>query len=287
MNDLEQLRNFRAEVTPPDAERVAAARAKLLAEFDEVPGRHRGHRIRVPRRRRSVTRRPVLAALLAAPAVVAAAAFLIAGAFGGGGTPVADAAIIRHADAALTAPPHSILHTKVVGNGFVAETWQLTSPPYSFLGYKGPVGAAAIETAGDATTASYYDPATNTIHVTPSAAPPPFDDPLSQVRQALDDGRARVLGSAEVDGAATYKIQFAEKGGFSSQSLVAYVDQHTYRPVLLSDPQRDGTVAQLRVVTQEYLQATAANLRSLSLSARHPAAQVVTDQNAKSWPVGK
>jgi hypothetical protein len=109
-------------------------------------------------------------------------------------------------------------------------------------------------------------------------------DPIAEVRQRLDEGRARVLGTAQVNGVDTYKIQFAEKdGGFTSQSLVAYVDQHTYRPVLLSDPQRNGTVVTLRVVTFEYLPATSANLQSLSLAARHPGAQVVTDPaSAKS-----
>lgn len=279
MNDLELIRHFRSDVQPPDAERVAAARAALEAHFAVPPKR---------RPRRWIPERALLATSLAAPAVAAAAAgaLLIAGVFGGGGTPIADAAIIRHADAALAAPPHEILHTKVEGDGFASETWQLTDPPYSFLGYKGPIGAAAPEEADDATTASYYDPATNTIHVMPSDRPQDFGDPLAQVRQMLDEGRARVLGSARIDGVDTYKIQFAEKdNGFTSQSLVAYVDQHTYRPVLLADPQRNGTVVDLRVVTFEYLAATPANLQSLRLTARHPGARVVTDPaSAKSAP---
>ena len=279
MNDLELIRTFRADVDPPDDDRVAAARATLATEFVDIPGRRRG---------RAVRRRRVLVALLAAPSIAAVAVLLIVGPAGEGGTPIADAAIIRHADAALTAAPNEVLHTKVAGDGFASETWQLTSPPYSFLGYKGPIGAPAPEEAGDATTASYYDPATNTIHVIPSAPAPAFDSPLAQVHQALDDGRARVLGTAEVDGVATFKIQFADKNGFSSQSLVAYVDQHTYRPVLLSDPQRDGGIVQLHVVTFEYLPATPANLQSLSLTARHPRAQVVTDPaSAKSPAPGK
>lgn len=279
MNDLELIRHFRSDVEPPDAERVATARAALQAHFDDVPLRRR--------RRFVVRKRRALAASLAAAALAAAAALLVAAPFGGSGPSTADAAIIRHADAALSPPSHEILHTKVAGDGFVAEWWQLTSPPYSFLGQKGPVGAVPTQ-AGDGTTNSYYDPASNAIHEMPSAAAPTFSDPLSQVRQALDDGRARVLGNAETDGVATYEIQFADKDGFNSQGLVAYVDRRTYRPVLLSDPQRNGTIVHLRVITLEYLPASAANLRSLSLTARYPTARVVTDsQPGKTPPAGK
>ncbi len=279
MNDLELIRHFRADVEPPDAERVAATRATLQAHFDDAPLRRR--------RRFVVRRRPALAASLAAAGLAAAAALLVAAPFGGSGPSTADAAIIRHADAALSPPPHEILHTKVAGDGFVAEWWQLTSPPYSFLGDKGPVGSATPEQAGDATTALYYDPATNSIHEQTGAAPPAFSDPLAQVRQSLADGRARVLGSARIDGVDTYKIQFADKDGFTSQSLVAYVGQRTYRPVMLSDPQRNGTVVHLQVVTLEYLPATPANLQSLSLTARHPTAVIVTDGAGKPAPAGK
>jgi hypothetical protein len=282
MNDLELIRHFRSDVEPPDTDRVAAARATLASVLDDSPGRRRG---------RAARRRPLLAASLAAPAIAAAAAaLLVAAPFGGDGPSTADAAIIRHADAALSPPPNEILHTKEVGDGFMAEWWQLTSAPYTFLGEKGPVGVANPEAAGNATTASYYDPATNTIHAMRGGGTTSFGDPVAQVHQMLDEGRARVLGSARVDGVDTYKIQFAEKdNGFTSQSLIAYVDQRTYRPVLLSDPQRDGTVVDLRVVTLEYLPATPANLQSLSLTARHPGAQVLTGpaSSKSAAPAGK
>jgi hypothetical protein len=278
MNELELIRHFRSDVEPPDAERAAAARAALEAQFGGAP-------MRRPRRR--VRGRALLATSLAAPAVVAAA-LLIAGVFGGGGASTADAAIIRHADEALSPPPNEILHTKEIGDGFVAEWWQLTSPPYTFVGDKGPVGAASPEQAGNATNSSYYDPATNTIHEMSGGGTTSFGDPVAQVHQMLDEGRARVLGTARVDGVDTYKIQFAEKdNGFTSQSLVAYVDQGSYRPVLLSDPQRDGTVVTLRVVTLEYLPATPANLQSLSLTARHPGAAVVHTGPGKPAPAVK
>lgn len=95
------------------------------------------------------------------------------------------------------------------------------------------------------------------------------------MRQALDNGQARVLGTAIVDGVQTYEIQFASKGGFDSQGPIAYVDQSTYKPVELVDPKPDGGTAHLQVVALEYLPATPANMRLLSLEDRHPGAQVV------------
>lgn len=274
MNDLELVERFRSHVEPPDPERMAGARARLQSEFSGASraGRRRG----VP---------PLLlAAMASAPVVAAIAAVLVIGSIGQSATATANAAIIRHTDAALAPPPDKILHTEVRGGGFVAEWWQMTSPPYSFLGDKGPVGSTP-EQASDATTTSYWDPSTNTIHTAPSTSPTTLSDPLAEVRQALRDGRARVLGTKELDGHPTYEIQFAEKTGFDSQSLIAYVDEHTYRPILLSDPQRDGTVVQLRVVAFEYLPETAANLRNLSLTGRHPTARVVRASSARK--VGK
>jgi hypothetical protein len=277
MNDLQLIREFRADVAPPATERVAAARARLQGEYEGARTRRRA-RLRL---------RPVQAAVLTVPVTAAVVAVLIIGALGGSGTQTAAAAIIRHVDAALTAPPNEILHTKVMGAGFVSESWQMTSAPYSSLGYKGPIGGPEYDQANNATTASWYDPSTNTIHEQPSPGQQAFSDPLAQVRQALHDGRARLLGTAQVQGVATYKIQFAGKDGFSSQSLIAYVNHQTYRPILISDPQSNGSIVELRVVTMEYLPANAANLEVLSLTARHPTARVVADRAGKSKTIGK
>lgn len=283
MNDLELIRSFRSDVEPPDAERIAAARAKLLAECAQAapaPARRR-----LPRARHNLRARLVL---LGAPVLAAVAALVLAGGLGGRGSDEAGAAIIHRAGVALALPSHMVLHTKVAGDGFESEFWQLTNPPYSFVAAKGPVGVAQPEEAANATSSSYYDPSTNTIHELPNVVPPQFADPIAQVRQRLNTGDARVLGSAEVDGIATYAIQFKDKDGYDVQSLVAYVDQHTYRPIVLSDPQRNGSVVRLRVVVFEYLPATRANLALLSLPARHPTARVVKDPgSAKAAPAGK
>jgi len=61
----------------------------------------------------------------------AAGVLVLAGGDGSGGPAPADAAIIRHARSAITPPPGSILHAKLVGSGAAvgAESWALTSPP--------------------------------------------------------------------------------------------------------------------------------------------------------------
>ncbi|HEV3055600.1 MAG TPA: hypothetical protein VGX45_13150 [Solirubrobacteraceae bacterium] len=267
MDDLELIRNFRSSVEQPTAPRIARARTALATEVD-APARHPRHRFR-----------PALAALVPA-AGVAAAVLALTGAFGSGGASVADAAIIHHADAALTPPPNMILHVKVAGDGFVAESWQLTSPPYSVLEYKGPIGATTPQDAQDGTTSSYWDPATNSIHVLHGASPQTFENPIAQVKQALHAGQARVTGSATQDGVQTYAITFSGTG-----ALTVYVDKSSYRPVAIDDPQRDGTVVHLQVLALEYLPANDVNRQLLALRHWHPTARVVTDApSAKLTP---
>ena len=289
MNDLELIRGFRDGVSAPDGERAAAARARLMAEVrvrtdaEIAPAtrrRDRGDRALHGRRR------VVLRLGLPAAAVVAAAAAIVFFSNGGGATSTADAAIIRHAAAALAAPPNEIFHYELQGDGFVAESWQLTSAPYSLLAGKGPPGSLSYA-SHDGTTVAHYDPATNTIDQSPSIKPPAPADPLSEIRQGLQDGQARVLGTATIDGTATYEVQLADNNGFDAQSLIAYVDQSSYRPIEIADPQNDGTIVQLRVVAFEYLAATPANQRLLSLTARYPGAQVVNNPPANGATGGK
>jgi hypothetical protein len=267
MDDLELITEFRSHVEEPDIDRVARARGALTNEFAAAAP--------PPRPARVARWRPALAAV-AVPVAVAVAVLVAVNAFGGSGTSVADAAILFHADAALTAAPNEILYTDVAGGGFGAQTWQLTSPPYSFLGFKGPLGQRAPEQAQDAAGSSWWDPTTNTIHEQRGGAAPVFDDPLAAVHEALDRRDARVLGSATTDGIPTYAIQFSGKHGYND-GLTAFVDKRTYRPILLIDPQRDGSIVRLKVVAFEFLPANEANLRLLSLTARHPSARIVVD----------
>jgi hypothetical protein len=261
----------------------------LDAEYS-TPPRANGRPVRRaarprPRPRPRLRPRSLLAAAVSVPAIAAVAVVLVAGTLGGRDTSAANAAIIRHADAALVPPPNAILHTRVQSGALISEFWQLTSPPYSFVGDKGPAGQAP-EVAQNGASASYYVPATNTIHDVASTkqAPQSFDNPLADVRQSLQNGQARVLGTAVIDRVNTYEIQFADKRGFSSQSVIAYVDQSTYRPIMLSEPQPGGQTVQVRLITFEYLPATPANMRLLSLTDRHPTASVVTDSPGTGGP---
>jgi hypothetical protein len=262
---MNELSEFRSHIEPPDTDRTSAARAVLSTAIANETQKQR---------KQDHARRPAALGLATATAVaaVAAAAALIGS--GGSGANVADAAIIHHAAQALSAPPNEILHALVTGDGFSAESWQLTSPPYSYLGLKGPIGHQG-GSAGDATTSSYYDPATNTIDEQPGGAQKPFEDPLTAVHQQLQQGNARVVGTATTDGVPTYEIQFADNGAFGSGSLIAYVDQRTYRPLVLLDPQRTGGIVRLTVRTLEFLPATPQNLRLLSLEAKYPGATVI------------
>ena len=287
MNDFDLIQRFREGVHGADGERAAAARARLMADVQAAadartataaPPRERDHRTRHSSGR--VALRLGLPGAAVVAGCTAGIVLLISGGIRGGGPSSADAAIIRHAAAAFAAPPNEIFHYELQGGGFVAESWQLTSAPYSFLGGKGPVGSV-MYASDDGTTVAFYDPTTNTITQTPSLKKPAaLNNPLTDIKQALQNGQARVLGTAMVDGTTTYQVQLADQNGFDAQSLIAYVDQASYRPIEIADPQNNGTIVRLRVVAFEYLPATAANRSLLNLTAHYPNAQVVSNPPA-------
>ena len=66
--------------------------------------------------------------------------------------------------------------------------------------------------------------------------------------------------------------------------MIAYVDQSSYRPIEIADPQNDGTIVHLRVTAFEYLAATPANQSLLSLTARYPGAQVINSPHPPAPP---
>lgn len=173
---------------------------------------------------------------------VPAAAALGAGALAltlSGGSPVssADAAILRHVEAALTSPPATILHERAMVTlaGVTApyELWAESVPPYHYHVLK-------WGHAGTGTT---------------SRAP---DDFAAELRALVATGNAWVAGSTTVDGVAAYKLQVS---GSSDRFLngVAYVARSNYHPLEIDTTANGGE----RIVfqTYQYLPATAANLR--------------------------
>jgi hypothetical protein len=226
-------------------------------------------------------RRPGRIAFAAAALVGALAAVTLvalAASAGPGGPTSADAAILHRTIRAITPPANSILHVKVVGvqNGtaIMGETWQETSPPYASRGMKGTAGHPG-EFADNGTTSFFYDPSTDTIDTQPDTSRPTFTDPISQVRQALANGQAQLAGTTTIGGESLIKIDL--KGG-----LVGYFDAHDYHPRYLDDPQRGGSIVQLRVVIYEYLPLTSSTRAMLNITALHPSARIVTAPSTTS-----
>ena len=229
-----------------------------------------------PRRRLS-TRMPFAAAAVAA-AAAAIAIVTYVGTSGSGGPAVADAAVIHHALTALTSPANAILHEQVVGvqNGVPveAEWWQETSPPYASRVIKGPVGHER-EGSDNGTASFEYDPGTNTITEEPDSSPATAIDPVSEVRQELASGQARLAGTVVIGGSSLYKID-------RPHGLIGYFATNDYRPRYMDDPQRDGSMVRVRVAAYEYLPRTASSRTLLSVTAQHPTARIVTDSNSGS-----
>ncbi|HEY1511526.1 MAG TPA: hypothetical protein VGF93_21135 [Solirubrobacteraceae bacterium] len=229
-----------------------------------------------PRPRRSMRIALGTAAVAAATAAIAVVTGV--GPSGSGGPSVADAAVIHHALAAVASPANSILHEQLVGvqNGVPveAEWWQQTSPPYASRLIKGPVGHEG-EVSDNGVTSFAYDARTNTITAQRDSSPPTPIDPVSEARQELASGQARVAGTVLIGGSSLYKIDLPH-------GLVGYFDTNDYRPRYMDDPQRDGSVVRVRVVTYEYLPMTASSRTLLSVTAQHPAARIVAGSNSGS-----
>jgi hypothetical protein len=241
-------RDLRGLAQPLDTD--AELRRRIAAELT--------HRTRARRSRRAL--------LLAGAALVAVAVAVgaLVGVRGGGGPTAADAAVVHHALRAVTPPPNTILHVRVVdATGAGGEWWQETSAPYASLATKGLAGDRSA-TADDGTTTAEYDPASNTIREHPDVSPPRFDDPVSEIQKALRSGDAQLAGTVRIGGESLYKIDLP--GGST-----AYFAKRDFRPRYFDNPDGD----RFTVVSYGFLPPTAANLRLLDLVAQHPDAQVV------------
>jgi hypothetical protein len=224
-----------------------------------------------PPRRRRLSVRIALGAAAVAGAAAAIAVVTGIGTSGSGGPAVADAAVIHHALTAVTGPPNTIVHEKLIGvqNGVPveAEWWQETTAPYASRMIKGPVGHEG-EVSDNGTTSLQYDAGTNTITEQRDSTPLTPIDPVSAVRQELASGKAQVAGTVVMGGSSLYKIDLPD-------GLVGYFDTTDYRPRYMDDPQRNGSVVRLRVVTYEDLPMTASSRALLSVTAQHPTARIV------------
>lgn len=231
-----------------------------------------------PRPRRRLSRRIALGTAAVAAAAATLALVTDLGTSGSGGPAVADAAVIHHALTALTGPANAILHEEVIGvqNGVPVEAqwWQQTSPPYASRVIKGPVGHEG-EISDNGTTSFQYDPATNTITEQPDSSPVTPIDPVSEVRQELASGQAKLAGTVLIGGSSLYKIDLPH-------GLVGYFDTSNYRPRYMDDPQRDGSVVRVRVAAYEYLRMTPSSRTLLSVTEQHPAARIVAGTNNAS-----
>ena len=277
---LEELERDLRDIARPNASHEAfrvTLRERLLRQAEEL--QPAGATSTRPARSLFARRRiPIL--LTAAGAVAAMVCALLLWSAGTSVTS-AQAAILLSVRHAITPPAHVILHMKLIGSDrgvqVGSESWQLTSPPYSTLFLKGPIGHQSVS-ATNGRTEYTYDPASNTIFERPLTQPQAFADPISQVRAGLADGQARLVRSLTIDGVPAYEIALAH-------GLVGYFAKATYRPLAISDPQSNGRVVELRVTAYRYLADTAANRRLLSLTALHPAAAI--DRNPRDWPGDK
>jgi hypothetical protein len=153
----------------------------LLADILRTPRRP-------PRRRRSLATRLALAGTAAA--VVAAAAIALTGGGGGDVTP-ASAAVVRRALAAVATPAGSILHVDVRGRQWGAGTPTITWRDQSWEQTGAPHDRRQVQTDPDGTTTEsgnvgdaeqVYDPATDTIYMSPAA--PAGDQAARQAQHA-------------------------------------------------------------------------------------------------------
>ena len=186
---------------------------------------------------RDLDRRPRRRALrVAIPAAAAAAAVaLIFGLTGRSPVPSADAAIMRHVAAALTAPPATILHERAlvtVGSTTSPyELWIESTPPHHYHVIKwGHAGTGSGRGSSD---------------------------PAATLRSLVTSGNAHVDAATTFDGVPAYKLTVT---GASDRWLngTAYVSRADYHPL-----QIETNGQRIMFQTYEYLPATAANLQLL------------------------
>ena len=259
----------------PEAERhaIGLAQRALSAAIaaDAAQYRHRADR-----QRRWGTRLPRRATGLGLAVTGAAAIALVAlvGSTGSGGPAAADAAIIRHVRAELTAPAGSILHevatvTPTGSSPGLFELWAQTGGTgvYRVIKY-------GSEASQSATQNETYDPSTHTVTVSP--LPPAIHarevahsgDPAVELEQIVNSGQATATPTT-YDGIPAFELR-VHASGDPNLNGTAYVARSDYRPLEI-----DSTKGRIVVSTYEYMPATPANDALLAVTTAHPGATVV------------
>src|SRR6516225_12281543 len=263
MTQIDELLRQTATAVERDAEaeRRAIGRAQralsaaIAAEAAPDRPRANGHRrwgTRLPRRATGLGL-AVAGAVAAAIAVVA-----LVGSTGSGGPAAADAAIIHHIRAELTAPAGSILHeaatvTPAGGSPMQFELWAQTggTDVYRVIKY-------GQEASQSATQNEVYDPSTRTVTVSP--LPPAiharevahFVDLASKLKEMVNSDQATATATT-FDGIPAYELR-VNASGDQLLNGTAYVAQSDYRPLEI-----DSTKGRIVFSTYEYLPATPAN----------------------------
>ena len=300
MDDLDFFREFRSGVAAPsdDARRRAAARLKGAIEGKHTHGW--GAMLLVRRR----PGRTVLG-LAALVGVVGIALFVSAPWKNSPG-------FLERAEAALTAPAGTILHMRwelgfdsidpacvftrsPTGTGWISrgphESWVDQRPPHSFRTImawadgSGECGSEAVkrdESGGDLDSGAelfFVPPETLAVWPLGKGGRPP--DPVKDLRNAINAGRAHREGRTELDGRIVVRIRLDAPANCRKcprEPGFTYVDPETFHLVRRESPplsaRAGGAVVQYRIVerylTYEYLPRTAANVALADIRAQHP-----------------
>ncbi|MBV9000696.1 MAG: hypothetical protein JO304_16665 [Solirubrobacterales bacterium] len=221
-------------------------------------------------------KRRALALAVPASAAAATAATLLLSAGGGAGPSLADAAIIRHVRAELTAPAGKILHEAATvtlrdGSSSPFEVWEQTGGTGVYRVIKG-----GDEVSLSATQNEIYDPSTHTVTVSP--LPPAIHarevarsgDLAITLKQMLKSGQATATRTT-FDGIPAFELRVHASGDQFLKGT-AYVARNDYRPLEI-----DSTATGEKIVfsAYEYMPATPANDALLAVTTAHPGVTIV------------
>jgi hypothetical protein len=221
-------------------------------------------------------KRRALALAVPATAAAATAAALLLSAGGGAGPALANAAIIRHVRAELTAPPGLILHEAATvtlrGSATLFELWAQTGGTGVYRVIKD-----GQEVSQSATQNEIYDPSRHTVTVSP--LPPQVHarevsrsgDLAAELKQMVNSGQATATRTT-YHGIPAYELRLhASADQFLNGT--AYVAQSDYRPLEIDSSASRGE--KIVFSAYEYMPATPANDALLAVATAHPGATVV------------